>query len=42
MVWINRWTPLIAVLFIINLVLTALYNARKRNADDWSEEVYSK
>lgn len=44
MVWINSHTVIIAILFVVCLVLTALYNVRKRDADDWDndKEVYSK
>jgi len=38
-VWINRWTPLVAALFIVCLALTVLYNARKQRP---GEGVYSK
>ncbi|MCL2492573.1 MAG: InlB B-repeat-containing protein [Clostridiales bacterium] len=37
MVWINSHTFIVAILFIVNLALTALYNARKRKPDEWED-----
>jgi len=43
MAWVNQSTIIVAIVFAVSLASILVYNARKRDADDWgsSEKVFN-